>query len=284
MNSMLFRIMPLIRRWLTGGYRYPALDITLGARRLHLVGTVHMGTPDMAPLPAALLHHLARADALLVEADLTRAKSPFSDVPSSQGNLSGLTEVQQTMLQRRCNEAGIATEVYQHRVAWQIALMLQAQQAWQLGLRPHYGIEQQLLDALPRYGTPLIELEGGEAQLALLKELPDDGLPLLQDTLEQWQPNARLLQMMVSWWLGSPPVAGEKSLTSTFSHDLNNVLMQERNQRWCQIISQLPAGRYVVAVGALHLYCEQSLPQLLRHNMQGRDAFHSAVIHCDIVQ
>ncbi|MDK1224055.1 conjugal transfer protein TraB, partial [Cronobacter turicensis] len=42
-----------LRTWfdtLRPGYPWPAVDITLpGGRYLHLVGSIHMGTADMAP-------------------------------------------------------------------------------------------------------------------------------------------------------------------------------------------------------------------------------------------
>jgi uncharacterized protein len=40
-------------------YAYPALDIRLpGDRQFHLVGSIHMGTVDMSPLPAKLAARL----------------------------------------------------------------------------------------------------------------------------------------------------------------------------------------------------------------------------------
>ena len=53
-------------------YRWPAMDVRLGDRHLHLVGSIHMGTRDMQPLPARLLRQLQQADALIVEADITQ--------------------------------------------------------------------------------------------------------------------------------------------------------------------------------------------------------------------
>ncbi len=38
---------------------WPAIDLSLpGGRHLHLVGSIHMGTRDMAPLPAKLVKKL----------------------------------------------------------------------------------------------------------------------------------------------------------------------------------------------------------------------------------
>ena len=97
-----------------------------------------------------------------------------------------------------------------------------------------------------------------------MRQLPEDGLLLLDDTLTHWHTNARLLQMMISWWLETPPTNGKLELPSTFSESLYDVLMHERNQAWRETLQALPAGRYVVAVGALHLYGEGNLPSLLK--------------------
>ncbi|HHP9317340.1 TPA: TraB/GumN family protein, partial [Salmonella enterica subsp. enterica serovar 4,[5],12:i:-] len=54
------------------------------------------------------------------------------------------------------------------------------------------------------------------------------------------------------------------SLPRTFSQPLYDVLMVKRNEAWRDALLALPPGRYVVAVGALHLYGEGNLPQILK--------------------
>ena len=84
------------------------------------------------------------------------------------------------------------------------------------------------------------------------------------DTLTHWHTNARLLQQMMSWWLNTPPQNNEITLPNTFSQSLYDVLMHQRNLAWRDKLRAMPPGRYVVAVGALHLYGEGNLPQMLR--------------------
>ncbi|MTD27050.1 TraB/GumN family protein [Erwinia sorbitola] len=265
MANIIYRFQTLWRRLFSVGYRYPAMDITLeGRRHLHLVGSIHMGTRNMKPLPAVLHERLQEADALIVEADITAGASPFSESDLCPPLALRLSEEQLQKLQRHCEELNIDLSRVDTLPAWQIALMLQAQQAQRLGLRADCGIDYQLLQAAHDQQRKVIELEGPEAQLTMLKSLPDNGLPLLEDTLQHWQTNARLLQTMVSWWLEAPPGSiGKLALPSTFSNSLNDMLMHQRNQQWCQFLRQLPPGRYVVAVGALHLYGEGNLRGLL---------------------
>ncbi|MGL9734128.1 MAG: hypothetical protein ACR5LD_07235 [Symbiopectobacterium sp.] len=43
----------------------------------------------------------------------------------------------------------------------------------------------------------MIELGGQQEQLAMLRQLPHGGVSLLEDTLDHWHVNARLLQVML---------------------------------------------------------------------------------------
>ncbi|MFG1175160.1 TraB/GumN family protein [Erwiniaceae bacterium CAU 1747] len=265
MGKVIHTLRRLARRLWPTEYRYPALDISLGQRHLHLVGSIHMGTRNMSPLPEKLLHQLQSVDALIVEADITTGGSPFSDSELCPPLDQRLSTDWFPQLEQRCAELNIDLQRIDTLPAWQVALMLQAQQAQRLGLRADCGIDYQLLQAAKERQIKIIELEGPETQLALLKSLPDEGMTLLEDTLQHWHVNARLLQTMVSWWLEAPPGSrGKTVLPDTFSSSLNDLLMHQRNQRWCQSLQALPPGRYVLAVGALHLYGEGNLPDLLR--------------------
>lgn len=246
-------------------YPYPALDMTLqGDIQLHLVGSIHMGTVDMAPLPVSLIQRLRRADALIVEADITGSASPFSQGSQQPDLALRLSDAQFQQLQQHCLQLGAEISSFSTLPSWQVALMMQAQQAQQLGLRAEYGIDYQLLQAAKAQHKPLIELEGAEEQLAILEHLPTGGITLLEDTLEHWHTNARLLQTMISWWLDAKPVAAIIDLPTTFSSKLYEQLMLQRNLDWQKKLLALPAGNYVVAVGALHLYGEGNLPALLQ--------------------
>ena len=262
--GLLSRLLALFNA-LRPAYPWPALDITLpGNRALHLVGSIHMGTPDMSPLSSRLLEKLKRADALIVEADIRGDVSPFGNEVYSQPLRERLDEERRAQLEKLAGELGLSPDRLDEQPAWQVALMLQAHQAQRLGLRPDFGIDYQLLQAAQTLNVPVLELEGAQSQIALLRQLPEEGMALLNDTLTHWHTNARLLQLMIGWWLESPPRGENVTLPNTFGSDLYDVLMHKRNQQWRDFLYNLPPGRYVVAVGALHLYGEGNLPGLLK--------------------
>lgn len=267
MNNWLYHLLAWIRHFVPPHYTYPALDVSLsGGQILHMVGSIHMGTPDMAPLPHKLLQHLMQADALIVEADILRSASPFDESAPCPSLSQRLAPEQQQQLWQVCKNLHISRQQIEYLPGWQVALVLQAQQAHQLGLRMEYGIDYQLLQAASAGQKKIIELEGASQQLALLQALPENGMSLLQDTLRHWHANARLLQTMISGWLSASPTPPQTALVTTFNADLNDKLMHQRNQRWYQALHGLKPGRYVLAVGALHLYGEGNLPDLLAKN------------------
>ncbi|PQQ30010.1 TraB/GumN family protein [Photorhabdus hindustanensis] len=246
-------------------YPYPAHDITLaGDRHLHLVGSIHMGTKNMFPLSEILIEQLNQSDTLIVEADITQSDSPFHDEFQSYHRIEQrLSSEMYQNFQDYCNEIQQQEEFLNLLPSWQIALILQAGQAQNLGLHPQYGIDYQLLNAAKAQGKTIIELEGTESQINLLNQIPNNGLPLLEDTLTHWHANARALQTMISWWMDYQPEQQEHALPTTFSKEIYQLLMTERNKRWNKRLQELPAGRYLVAVGVLHLYGEGNLPKML---------------------
>ncbi|MEC5342282.1 TraB/GumN family protein [Brenneria populi] len=248
-------------------YAYPAVDVHLeDERRFHLVGSIHMGSMGMAPLPDALLQQLHNASALVVEADISDAGSPFQHTEAEPPLAERLSPQDYRQLRQICEKLAFSESYIDRVPAWQAALMLQARQAQQLGLSPDYGIDYQLINAAKAQGVTIIELEGQQTQIDLLHQLPQGGLSLLQDTIRQWHTNARLLQTMVGWWLDSKPGKITAPLPAAFGNEMTELLMNQRNRLWQQKLRALPPGDYVVAVGALHLYGDDNLPTLLQAN------------------
>lgn len=250
-----------------GGCTWPSVDLTLpGDISLHLVGSIHMGSETMYPLPGPLLERINRADGLIVEADITRPAPPFPGQDPEHPRLpvsERLPEHLRDDYRRYCEEQRQPVQTLDTLPAWQVALILQSAQAQSLGLRPHYGIDYQMLNAAHGQNIPVFELEGTQAQMQMLLDFPDEGLSLLEDTLAYWHDNARALQIMLGWWLDYRPEKLAQPLPATFSEQTYQHLMISRNDAWKTRLVQLPPGNYVVAVGALHLYGDHNLPSIL---------------------
>ncbi|MGL9751352.1 MAG: TraB/GumN family protein [Symbiopectobacterium sp.] len=232
--------------------------------RLHLVGSIHMGREAMSPLPEVLLQQLQQSTALVVEADISDMGSPLQEEYEPIPLAERLDPERYQQFQQHCEALVLNLNRFEHLPAWRAALTLQAMQAQSLSLRPQYGIGYQLIRAAKAANIPVIELEDQQEQLAMLRQFPQGGVALLEDTLDHWHVNARLLQVMTGWWLEGPPAKSAAAIPATFSHALSKILMYQRNTGWGDQLQALPSGQYVVAVDALHLYGDNSLPSLLQ--------------------
>src|SRR5471030_1600621 len=109
-----------LRRLLPVEYSYPAID---------------MGTQDMQPLPEQLLRRMQKADALIVEADISGSESPFEMSSEFPPLAERLPEAQYLHVEKLCEELGVSMWTLNPLPSWQVALMLQATQAQRLGLQ-----------------------------------------------------------------------------------------------------------------------------------------------------
>lgn len=225
-----------------------------------------MGVPAMAPLPGGLRKALSQCHALVVEADITYTQAPKVESSTQAPPLQQvLTSEQWQMFDAACQECHLDAQMLAQFPAWQIGLTLQQKQAYLLGLRPEFGIDHQLLTLAHDANQQVIALESQQQQLDLLTTLPDHGLNLLLDSLTHWRSNARQLQKMIDWWLSKSqqPYSSLPELSRSFGNDLQHTFITQRNKQWARHLLALPAGRYLVAVGALHLSGPENLIDLL---------------------
>lgn len=103
--DLLYRVKTLWAALRGNHYTWPAIDISLpGNRHFHLIGSIHMGSHDMAPLPTRLLKKLKNADALIVEADVSTSDTPFANLPACEALEERISEEQLQNLQHISQE------------------------------------------------------------------------------------------------------------------------------------------------------------------------------------
>ena len=111
--DLLYRVKTLWAALRGNHYTWPAIDISLpGNRHFHLIGSIHMGSHDMAPLPTRLLKKLKNADALIVEADVSTSDTPFANLPACEALEERISEDQLQNLQHISQEMGISPSLF----------------------------------------------------------------------------------------------------------------------------------------------------------------------------
>ncbi len=149
------------------GYR-PARRTLFAPRRQY-----PYGHPRHGAAAGKASEKIRQADALIVEADISGNETPFSNLPTYPPLAERLSDAQLSELEARAGELGLSVGLFDSQPLWQVAMVLQATQAQKLGLRPDYGIDYQLLMAARESNIAVMELEGADSQIALLRDLPD---------------------------------------------------------------------------------------------------------------
>ena len=239
-----------------------------GNREFLLFGSIHMGTPDMYPLPEKVLNHLKSSNGLITEIDLS-AVAEHSVYATTETVRDVLTLKQQKTLTSIATELSLPPQVLFDRPAWQTALVLQVTQFVQLGFSRDYGIDQYMTDMALSRNIPVTGLETPDYQLQLFSKDNHTGRVLLIDTIKHWEKNKQINRCLIkSWKAGDKNKLVQLADESEIETDLTERFIYRRNQNWAEQLDNpqfLPeTGKYTVVVGALHLVGPKNLISLLQ--------------------
>lgn len=234
-----------------------------GDKQYLILGSIHMGTPDMHPLPEAIFHYLEDSDGLVTEIDISDDNYSWAATTPPLLTQDSLNKEQQQQLAIINQELGYPEGAFLTAPAWQTALTLQVSLFKRLGLQQDLGIDRVITDLAIQKNIPITGLESLEFQMDLFSKNPQVSKLLLTDTIDNWQQHQQISRCLPKAWL-----AGDKSMMIQISSEseIENLITEQfiyqRNQDWANklnSISFLPDGRYLVVVGALHLVGQQNL-------------------------
>ena len=137
-----------------------------------------------------------------------------------------------------------------------------------LGMTGDKGAEAKLTAAAKAAGKPIGELEGFEAQLKMLDQIPEKAqIAGLEELIADYDKAPDFIRKMVVYWNSGDAESFAKLMTEmqTSSPDVYKVLMADRNKRWAEWVDQRldKPGTVFVAVGTAHLAGTDSLQKFL---------------------
>ncbi|SUG16358.1 GumN family protein [Salmonella enterica subsp. arizonae] len=122
--DLLYRVKTLWAALRGNHYTWPAIDIFLpGNRDFHLVAVSIWARAIWPPSPPGLLKKLKRADALIVEADVSGHDTPFASLPTCAALEERISEEQLHSLRKIVEELGISLSLFSTQPLWQIAMI-----------------------------------------------------------------------------------------------------------------------------------------------------------------
>lgn len=257
-------------------------EVRKGKQIAYLFGTVHVGRPEFYPLPPSRLKQLQRADAIVLEADVSdgaRAIAATQKYAVYPQNEPGLEKRLTPELRQRVESALARNQLdaapMMRMKPWMLGSVLALFEAAQAGYVPALSVEAYLMRLAKTDGKPILEFEGIEQQFELFEKAPwATQIAFLEEALKAVETRAarRELNRIVQAWETADRAALERvlaemraqtSLGSRFTID--TILLGRHPQMVRKIEAMMADGKtYVFAVGALHLVGPQGLVELLR--------------------
>jgi uncharacterized protein YbaP (TraB family) len=247
----------------------------------YLFGTVHVGQAAFYPLEPQVTRALHQADQLVIEVDI-RNVDAFKQAIARQGlypngetigqhlSVDGLTQLKD-VLQRN----GIAYDNVARMKPWMLANLLIVQEMARSGFPTEQGIETYFLSVADKEKKKIGELETADYQLSLFNTLSDtQQQDYLRETLEDLNDGTGIQKSiaLIDAWQRADSAKMEalkqEMLTddSASSRFIEDILLNQRNPGMADKIETLfkTEKATFVAIGALHLIGDKSVPALLK--------------------
>lgn len=252
--------------------------LSKNGKSLYLVGSVHVGTPDLYPLPASFDEAFGKARILVEEIDLFLAKRPenialmtqlaaFEPGKTLDEQLS--SEVQELFAKSPATQKFGASA--QNLRPWFLSVAITMQVLESEGYLASLGIDQHFADRAEKTGMRYEAIETVESQLKALAELPEATQQLmLKDTLQQLPSlETDIRRTLHAWKKGDEQAVEDVMMESMRKPEYRPVyeaLFLNRNEKMTKaVLSYLatPTVEFVV-LGSGHLVGQDGLIHTLQ--------------------
>jgi uncharacterized protein YbaP (TraB family) len=250
-----------------------------GGGELYILGSIHVGTPDMYPLNPEIYDAFAGAGRLVVELeDETMENSPGvvrqimskGFYPGGETLMSHLNERQRELLEPFL--AFLPLGEKSNMKPWLAAVTLDVIMLNKLGYTSSYGVDQHFEELAQERGIPVESLETAEEQLSLFLNLPEaDSLLFLESSLiELGEVDDFMGQVVNAWRKGDE---GEFSKAFFEAYDrwpklkplLDKVIYDRNEVMYERLLAYLESGGTTFAViGSGHVVTERGIPGLFK--------------------
>lgn len=236
---------------------------------IDLFGTMHLTKAEHFPLPTAVTTTLEQADILAVELDLTDIKTQFTlmkimaNITAEEGRTvkALLTANEYRQFQALLGDEAPKMETMK---PWVVATMLTVLRAQKMGFSDK-SVDETLINQAKSDNIPVQALEKVDEQLGIFDALPIDEekqflLSAMNDDF-----NKELKHMLAVWEDNDEASAQVLLQKMAEAPQLYQNIVTNRNQAMAKRIMILSRhnARVFVAIGALHLYGDDSVVELL---------------------
>jgi uncharacterized protein len=247
-----------------------------GDGSVHLLGSMHVLTPEDYPLPAKVEQAFAEADLVVFELDPAEAMSPAMAGKLVQaGMLTGSQTLRDLVaaptweaLTAYGRSSGTQVAMFERMKPWLAALIIVMGESQKAGFRPDLGLDQHLMRRALEAGKRTAGLERADAQIGLFDNLsPKLQEAMLAQTLEKaGEPDG--VRRLHTLWRDGDSAGLAAYVREEFAEypEINESININRNRQWLGAVREFAGSgkKVLVVVGALHLVGEDGVPAQLR--------------------
>ncbi len=271
------KILPFLVLWLWCSHSLaaPALwSATKPGQQLWLFGSVHIADKRLTELPTPLLRSLQQSEQLFLEVDpatiTPAALAPFLSMPPGDSWRSRLGAPLAGELELAIDD--MALSPLKSLPPWFAALQLTQARAKDLGFASAQGVDMKIMNLARQQHIPILGLESPGLVFGLLASLPERQLEadFVRHTLNELNDLQQHLDQLLETWRAGDEQALLALLRTEQSPPLNRFIEQDlllsRNRLWLDHLEDQDPKKALLVVGALHLYGEHGLLQLLEQD------------------
>lgn len=242
-----------------------------------LVGSVHVLTKDVYPLPPVFDRAFAESRTLVEEVDLGAASDPGAVLPlaakammTDGRTLSALLDRETAALvEQKAAAAGLPMLVVDRMKPWLAAMTLAVPALQRAGYDPLLGLDRHFYDRAKAAARPVRGLETAASQLAALDTLPMPvQIDMLKAVLSDVDTQVGAVAEIVRAWQGGDVRVLERLLLDEFreSPEVYQRVLVDRNRAWVPQIAACAAEATpcFVVVGGAHLVGPDSVVAMLK--------------------
>lgn len=243
----------------------------------YLVGSVHVLTKDVYPLPPVFERAFSETRTLMEEVDLGAASDPGAVLPlASKAMLTDgrtltslLDKDTAALVQTKASAAGLPMIVVDRMKPWLAVMTLAVPALQRAGYDPAFGLDRHFYERAKAAARPVRGLETVAAQLSALDSLPMPvQIDMLKAVLGDIDTQVGAVADIVRAWRSGDVRALERLLLDEFreSPDVYQRMLVERNRAWVPQIAACTSepAPCLVVVGGAHLVGGDSVVAMLR--------------------
>ncbi|HUJ09725.1 MAG TPA: TraB/GumN family protein [Verrucomicrobiae bacterium] len=254
--------------------------VTAAKGTAYLLGSIHAAKPDLYPLNPQIEQAFATSDVLVVEANVGDAQNLLGMLgqtmaqgmyPSDDNIEKHLAPATMTMLTNALDKLGLPLTFFESCRPWFLAMTIPMLQLQQAGFTAENGLDMHFITEANATQKPILELEGGEAQIQLMSGLSSQEQELLlESTIEQMDTTIADVEKVIAAWRRGDAAAIDKLMNHQLQEEpkfkpIFKKLIEDRNRGMAEKLAGYlnTSKTYFVVVGAGHLVGQDGLVHLL---------------------